>query len=75
MDFYKLCCEGIVYLIDPKTAAAYTYDLNAPLKIGQLIWENQTTQPSVKLDADWQQKLAIRRQTYEAAVHASSLSF
>lgn len=50
---YKLDIQGIVYLVDPNTAFAYTYDLNNPTKIGQVIWETPTRAPRLELVDGW----------------------
>jgi len=51
--FYKLDIQGIVYLIDPATAKAYTYDLSNPTEIGTLVWSNPKAAPSIELKPDW----------------------
>jgi hypothetical protein len=50
--FYKLDIQGIVYLVDPATATAYTYDLANPERIGQVIWTDLGTPPRIAFRAD-----------------------
>jgi hypothetical protein len=50
---YKLEIQGIVYLVDPNTTEAYTYDLTNPTKIGHVIWMAATDTPKITLLADW----------------------
>ena len=50
---YKLEIQGIVYLVDPNTADAYTYDLTNPTKIGHVIWTTPSEAPKITLLADW----------------------
>lgn len=51
--FYKMEVSGIVYLIDPATAMAYTYDLSAPTHIGHVQWVDPKTPPQLTLRPDW----------------------
>ena len=51
--YYKLEIQGIVYLVDPATALAYTYDLTNPTQIGQVIWNDSRLNPTIQLRADW----------------------
>jgi hypothetical protein len=51
--FYKLDLGGIVYLVDPATAVAYTYDLEAPTPIGRVVWTHPTATPHLERNADW----------------------
>jgi hypothetical protein len=51
---YKLEIQGIVYLVDPTTTEAYTYDLTNPTKIGHVIWTDATKPPKIQLLDDWQ---------------------
>ena len=64
---YKLEIQGIVFLVDPNTTEAYTYDLTNPIKIGHVIWKNASDAPKIQLDADWsailQAKLTGETQT------------
>lgn len=68
--FYKLPVNGIVYLVDPATAKAYTYDLTNPLEIGQIIWTTPTAPPQIDLCADWAAKLTAARASIGPAVTA-----
>ncbi len=60
--FYKLDIQGIVYLVDPTTGRAYTYDLENPTEIGTVTWTNPKAEPSLTLRADWLAVLT-RKQT------------
>ena len=51
--FYKIDIMGIVYLIDPLTSKAYTYDLVDPTEIGTLLWTNPKEAPTIDLHPDW----------------------
>ena len=51
--YYKLEIQGIVYLVDPSTTLAYTYDLTNPTQIGQVIWNDSRLNPTIQLRADW----------------------
>jgi hypothetical protein len=51
--FYKLDIQGIVYLIDPATTKAYTYDLTNPTEIGTLVWSDPKASPLIELKPDW----------------------
>jgi hypothetical protein len=53
MEFYKLDVRGIVYLIDPTTSDAYTYNLSDPVKIGKIVWTNTQEKPHINLVTDW----------------------
>lgn len=67
--FYKLEIQGIVYLVDPKTAYAYTYDPISPTLIGSVEWENPSNPPKIKLKESWkdimQAKLTNMTPSYE----------
>lgn len=60
--FYKLDIQGIVYLVDPTTGRAYTYDLENPTEIGTVSWTNPKSEPTLTLRADWLTVLT-RKQT------------
>ena len=47
-ELYKLEVCGIVYLIDPNTSYAYTYDIADPTAIGIVQWENIMTPPIIQ---------------------------
>jgi hypothetical protein len=52
--YYKLEIGGIVYLVDPATSLAYTYDITAPTQIGTVTWTNPKAVPQLQLRDDWQ---------------------
>jgi hypothetical protein len=54
MHYYKLEVQGIVYLVDPSTAFAYTYDLTNPTRIGRILWADSLKSPTIELLSDWQ---------------------
>ena len=58
--FYKLDIQGIVYLIDPTTSIAYTYDLMNPTEIGRLVWTDPTEKPTLRLHPDWNTIMAAK---------------
>jgi hypothetical protein len=58
--FYKLDIQGIVYLVDPATGTAYTYDLTNPTEIGQILWSDAKAPPRIRLRDDWQLVLATK---------------
>lgn len=62
--FYKLNIQGIVYLVDPATSTAYTYDLIAPTEIGKVIWTDIKADPRIELHADWQTILNTKFATW-----------
>ena len=62
--FYKLDVQGIVYLVDPATGAAYTYDLTDPIQIGQILWTDPKADPRIQLHADWKEILAAKCDPY-----------
>jgi hypothetical protein len=55
--YYKLAIGGIVYLVDPITSTAYTYDLKQPTAIGTVIWSDAKSEPRLQLYDNWQQTL------------------
>ena len=57
---YKLEIQGIVFLVDPNTTEAYTYDLTNPTKIGHVIWTDATEAPKITLLADWSEILQTK---------------
>jgi hypothetical protein len=59
--FYKLDVQGIVYLVDPATSFAYTYDLIQPTHIGSVIWENPKEKPCIVLRDTWEEVLAAKK--------------
>lgn len=70
--FYKLDVHGIVYLIDPVTSIAYTYDLDDPVEIGRLYWSNPAEKPTLELRADWQAVMAAKMTAAAAAAAATN---
>ena len=51
-SLYKFEINGIVYLIDPKTATAYTYDIETPIPIGNII-RTPSGQIDIQYREDW----------------------
>jgi len=66
-QYYKLEIQGIVYLVDPVTTAAYTYDLTNPTMIGHVIWPDASRVPHINLVDGWASILEQKR-----ALHPSS---
>ena len=64
MTLYKMDIQGIVYLVDPATSVAYTYDLADPTPIGTLQWTSATATPRIALYADWAARLAAKKVTW-----------
>lgn len=58
--YYKMEIGGIVYLVDPATSMAYTYDLSAPTHVGQVTWTDPKTPPQLTLRPDWQTMMAAK---------------
>jgi hypothetical protein len=58
--FYKLDIQGIVYLVDPVTQLAYTYDLSHPTEIGKVVWTNASDAPRLELRENWRDVLAAK---------------
>jgi hypothetical protein len=50
---YKVVVKGIVYLVDPATSAAYTYDLGFPTKIGTIVWTCPNEEPAIEFLDDY----------------------
>lgn len=59
--FYKLDIQGIVYLVDPATSTAHTYDLEDPTPIGIVNWSDPAKPPKITLYDDWQVTLITKR--------------
>ena len=55
--FYKVDIRGIVYLINPQTSEAYTYDTVAPTKVGKVEWKNSKETPTLILQENWKETL------------------
>ena len=62
--FYKMDIQGIVYLVDPATSIAYTYDLEDPTPIGTLQWTSATTPPRIALYDDWSARMVAKKMTW-----------
>ena len=60
---YKLEIQGIVYLVDPATTEAYTYDLTNPTKIGHVLWADASKPPKIQLLEDWRTILEAKKAT------------
>jgi len=58
--FYKLNIRGIVYLVDPATSKAYTYDLSEPTEIGHVSWTDSKQDPQIELLPGWQSILTAK---------------
>lgn len=56
--FYKLEINGIVYLAEPSTAIAYTYDMKDPVAIGKISWLTQ--HPQIELFDGWKDILQAK---------------
>ncbi len=56
--YYKLSIGGIVYLVDPITSTAYTYDMKKPTAIGTVVWSDPKSEPRINLYDNWQQIMA-----------------
>ena len=65
--FYKLDVQGIVYLIDPTTSIAYTYDLTDPTEIGRLLWTDPAKKPTLQLHPDWTAVMSAKMTAHTAA--------
>jgi len=57
---YKLNIQGIVYLVDPATSNAYTYDLSNPTVIGKIVWVNPKEDPRIDLLPLWESVLQAK---------------
>ena len=64
--FYKLDVQGIVYLIDPATSIAYTYDLADPTEIGRLQWTDPAAKPTLQLRPEWEAIMAAKMTAHRA---------
>ena len=65
--YYKLAISGIVYLVDPVTSTAYTYDLKNPTAIGTVLWTDPKSEPRLQLYDNWQQTLTEKMTMVTAA--------
>lgn len=66
--FYKLDIQGIVYLVDPTTSKAYTYDLSNPTEIGTILWTDSKKEPKIDLLPNWSSILAIKLESAATTV-------
>jgi hypothetical protein len=57
---YKLEINGIVYLVEPATTIAYTYDTINPVAIGKIQWQSLTLQPQIELFDGWKDILQAK---------------
>ena len=62
-ELYKLEISGIVYLVDPATTLAYTYDPIHPTEIGRVIWSNPQVSPKIELKEGWAAILEAKKLT------------
>jgi len=58
--FYKLNIQGIVYLVEPASSKAYTYDLTDPTEIGTVSWSDAKQEPTLLLHSSWAAILAAK---------------
>ena len=58
--FYKIDIQGMVYLVDPMTSKAYTYDLLDPTEIGKILWTDIKQDPRIELLPSWAAILAAK---------------
>ena len=64
--YYKLDVQGIVYLIDPVTSKAYTYDIVNPTEIGKIVWTDPKDAPIIQLLPEWSSILAKKSEALPA---------
>lgn len=71
--FYKLNIQGIVYLVEPASSKAYTYDLTDPTEIGTVSWSDAKQEPTLTLLPAWAAILAAKvEKTASAATPAAN---
>jgi hypothetical protein len=70
--FYKMDIQGIVYLVDPATAIAHTYDLDDPTPIGVVAWTDMTCPPRIALYDDWTARLDAKLKATTATATATT---
>ena len=68
--FYKLDIQGIVYLVDPSTSTAHTYDIECPTAIGTVNWTDPTKPPHIALYDDWSAILTVKREATAKVITA-----
>ena len=59
--------QGIVYLVDPATAIAYTYDLADPVAVGTVVWSDISSPPRLALYDDWATRLSEKMKASAAS--------
>lgn len=50
---YKVVVKGIVYLVDPATSVAYTYDTAFPTELGKIVWTSPNDEPTIEFIDDY----------------------
>ena len=71
--FYKMDVQGIVYLVDPATTIAYTYDLTDPTPVGTIHWTDISTPPRIVLYDDWAGRLEEKMKALNSAAAAATV--
>lgn len=69
--FYKMDIQGIVYLVDPNTTVAHTYDLADPTPVGTVTWTDLSTGPTLTLYPDWSARLEAKLKAAQATSAAT----
>ena len=64
---YKLNIQGIVYLVDPATSKAYTYDLSDPIEIGKIAWDDPKKEPHIDLLPSWRSILQAKLEAHHVS--------
>lgn len=70
--FYKVNCRGMVYLVDPMTSNAYTYDLSDPTEIGTIVWPNPAAEPTIQFLENYMEILTQKRDLVSAVAATPS---
>lgn len=70
--FYKMDVQGIVYLVDPATAIAHTYDLADPTPVGTVQWTDVNAPPRITLYPDWAARLDAKMTAVAATAAAAA---
>jgi hypothetical protein len=65
--FYKMDVQGIVYLVDPATTIAYTYDLTDPTPVGTIHWTDISSPPRIVLYDDARDRLDEKMKAHATA--------
>ena len=69
---YKLNIQGIVYLVDPATSKAYTYDLSTvpsgQTEIGKIVWTDPKDDPRIDLLPSWMSILQAKLEAHRSNV-------